>query len=356
MSGMAKSMELSPVGRADVENEMEEMVSGVLKQARIPTMGRKLIVEASTPGHYPGLLWERFGVKNMPPLSVEEQAASIVECVRAGAAAIHCHQRDPSAPYNYDTNAFKSMRPELLAEIFETAYREVDFVPLNHAWYPRDWQEMEDTDYVTPTRKLLELGKGNRYIQGNVIMALAGTYRRKGFLSSFHSARSMVEGIAFLEENHVKPLVACHVDYLTWFKNSVMDAGVFKTRLHMNIEDGKHNVDRIFADPESYLNIVSSLELVKKLVPDCTIGLQTGGRNWLPTTIFGIMLGADLVRIGIEDQFWAYPHRDEIVKNPADSVRKVVQIARMLGREIATSDEARQILGIKVTSAGVGRP
>jgi hypothetical protein len=34
----------------------------------------------------------------------------------------------------------------------------------------------------------------------------------------------------------------------------------------------------------------------------------------------------------------------------AESVEKVVQIARALGRDIATPAEARKILGIKVTS------
>ena len=59
------------------------------------------------------------------------------------------------------------------------------------------------------------------------------------------------------------------------------------------------------------------------------------------------MLGVDLVRVGIEDQFWAYPHKDEFIKKPSESVQKVVQMARALGRDIATPSEAREILGIK---------
>jgi len=61
------------------------------------------------------------------------------------------------------------------------------------------------------------------------------------------------------------------------------------------------------------------------------------------------MLGVDLVRIGIEDQFWTYPHKDEYIRKPVESVERVVQIAKALGRDIATPDEARNILGIKVT-------
>ena len=87
MSNKLDPRELTARGRTDVENVMREMADYVMKEPKIPTMDRKLIVEASTPGHYPRLLWEKFGVKNMPPWTVEEQVSTIVECVKAGAAA-----------------------------------------------------------------------------------------------------------------------------------------------------------------------------------------------------------------------------------------------------------------------------
>ena len=121
---------LTPNGSTDIENEIRELVDHVLKEPKIPTMGKKLIVEASTPGHYPGLLWEHFGIKNMPPCSIEEQASAIIECVKAGAAAIHTHPRDPSAPYCCEAPVSKSMSPELMAKILDKVYQEVDVVPL----------------------------------------------------------------------------------------------------------------------------------------------------------------------------------------------------------------------------------
>ncbi len=60
-----------------------------------------------------------------------------------------------------------------------------------------------------------------------------------------------------------------------------------------------HREDRSFADPMSHLSLISSIELVRKFMPDCTIGLHAGGRNWLPMTVMGIMLGVGLVRIGV---------------------------------------------------------
>lgn len=291
--------DLTAFGRTDVENQIQEAVNHVLKESKIPTMNKKIIIEASTPGHYPAKLWEHFGVKNMPPWTIEEQAANIVECVKAGAVGIHTHPRDPEGKYNYEVAAGRDMSPELTKEVMDRAYREVDYIPLAHAWHPKDWGDMAEADFITPTKELLQIGKGNRYIQGNVMPTWIYPWSRRGLLSSWFTAGSLREGIVFLEQNNVKPLIALHIEHITWFKHNV--AGVFKTRPHLNIQEGKHGQNRSFSDPWSYLNLIGSIQMVKELFPDCTIGLHAGGRNWLPLTTMGILMGIDLVRIGIED-------------------------------------------------------
>jgi len=58
-------------------------------------------------------------------------------------------------------------------------------------------------------------------------------------------------------------------------------------------------------------------------------------------------MGVDIVRVGMEDHLWMYPHKDEKIRNNADEVRKIATIARELGRPIATPAEARKIMGIQ---------
>mgnify|MGYP001362120787 CR=1 FL=1 len=84
------------------------------------------------------------------------------------------------------------------------------------------------------------------------------------------------------------------------------------------------------------------------LIPnDLVTGATIGGHNWLPLTVQAIMLGVDCVRIGMEDTLWMYPHKEEVISSCAEVVRKVATIAKELGREIATPQQAREILGIK---------
>jgi 3-keto-5-aminohexanoate cleavage enzyme len=340
---------LTALGRTDIENEMNELADHVLLDPQIPTMGRKLIIEAASPGHHPALLWEQFGIRNMPPWTLEEQAEAIIECGKAGAAAIHIHARDPFSEHNYEVAAGRAMSAELTAALLDLVYREVDMVPLGHAWHPRDWEDLAEADFIAPTKELLDIGNGNKYIQGNVVPTWINPMSRRGLLSSWFTADALTKGITYLEENNVKPLIGLHIDHFFWFKRGILDRGVMQTRPHLNIQEGKHGVNRSFADPMAHLNLITSIELVRKTVPDCTIGLHAGGRNWLPMTALGIMLGVDLVRVGIEDQFWSCPHKDEVIKRPVEAVEKVVQIAQALERDIATPDEAREILGIKVT-------
>jgi len=58
----------------------------------------------------------------------------------------------------------------------------------------------------------------------------------------------------------------------------------------------------------------------------------------------GIMMGGH-VRVGMEDNIFV--ERKVLAKSNAELVEKVVRIAKELGREIATPDEARAILGLK---------
>jgi uncharacterized protein (DUF849 family) len=58
----------------------------------------------------------------------------------------------------------------------------------------------------------------------------------------------------------------------------------------------------------------------------------------------GIMMGGH-ARVGFEDNIFV--EKGGLAKNNAELVEKVVRIARELGRDIATPDEARKILGLK---------
>jgi uncharacterized protein (DUF849 family) len=50
----------------------------------------------------------------------------------------------------------------------------------------------------------------------------------------------------------------------------------------------------------------------------------------------------------LEDQFYLYPHRDDIPHKASDTVELVVKIVKDLGREVATVKEAREMTGVEL--------
>ncbi len=68
------------------------------------------------------------------------------------------------------------------------------------------------------------------------------------------------------------------------------------------------------------------------------------GRHQMAICTQALLLGGN-VRVGLEDSL--YLEKGVMAKSNAEQVEKIVRIARELGREPATPDEARQTLGLK---------
>jgi uncharacterized protein (DUF849 family) len=68
------------------------------------------------------------------------------------------------------------------------------------------------------------------------------------------------------------------------------------------------------------------------------------GRNQMPIVALAAAMGGN-VRVGLEDSLWIGPGR--LARSNAEQVTKARGIIEALGVEIATPDEAREILGLK---------
>ncbi len=123
------------------------------------------------------------------------------------------------------------------------------------------------------------------------------------------------------------------------------------------IECCKRMIDRGLVEKPYYFGFImgtpsgapasmrSLLTFVESLPPDSTWFVAGIGRHQLPITTAGILLGGH-VRVGMEDnlQYLAgVPARTN-----AELVARCVRIARELGRDLATPDEARTMLRVAV--------
>jgi len=92
------------------------------------------------------------------------------------------------------------------------------------------------------------------------------------------------------------------------------------------------------------LDLVGLGHMVSLLPPGATWAAGGIGRHQLAANVMAIASGGH-VRVGIEDNLYFDRDRTDLADN-ARLVARVARIAREMGREPATPDEARQIIGL----------
>mgnify|MGYP002725664874 CR=1 FL=1 len=97
--------------------------------------------------------------------------------------------------------------------------------------------------------------------------------------------------------------------------------------------------------PASIQNLVFLYETAKRAFGDDFIwSVCAAGRQQLGICTAALTMGGN-ARVGMEDSLYA--GRGVIAKSSAEQVEKIVSIARQLSIDIATPDDAREILGLK---------
>jgi len=91
-------------------------------------------------------------------------------------------------------------------------------------------------------------------------------------------------------------------------------------------------------------NLLFLVDYAKKLIGDFEFSVCVAGRAQFPICTQSLLIGGN-VRVGLEDNL--YLERGVMAKSNAEQVAKIARIARELGIEPATPDEARRILSLK---------
>src|SRR4051812_33408654 len=192
----------------------------------IPTMDRPLIIESACPG------FQKAGPRFPAiPISLEAQVEAQVESIKAGAIIAHVHPRDPKSG---DALMDHRKLAEVLDGIFEGAG---DFITNTHSWTPIPNAPGEG---ISGTAELLELGGGNKYVQGSLLVPIAHSSTGTG-KPSLVTEKATIEAVKFMNENGVKPVYQLFDTYSPLdFKRRLFDKGhdVSEPKV-LNIQVGK---------------------------------------------------------------------------------------------------------------------
>lgn len=300
----------------------------------IETLDKPLVIEVAPTGSF-----LRRDVNPNQPYVPDEVAQEIIDACDAGAAVCHVHVRGE--------DGLPDQRPATYAETIDLVREEHDPVTTINVRSNRDG--------ATYGRQLLEetLGElidqeGTGYID-MVTTSPLGDARDPDapFVMNPDIFREWVE---FLQERGVKPELQAYA-YQAYenIRQWGVETDLLEKPYYVNAVTGNHAYFRSGpASPHpwgsTYLETMKQSHTLPE--EDTFMGAIAGGRNWLPLTNYAILAGYDLVRIGMEDAAMLYPHSDERIDSCAQVVEKVATIARELGRDVATPDQARELLNL----------
>lgn len=128
----------------------------------------------------------------------------------------------------------------------------------------------------------------------------------------------------------------------------VFDTGMVETARRLvaehDPEPGHLHFDLVLGVPGGMAGTPQAVLHVASILPPGATWTATGiGRSHLAVTLTALALGGH-VRTGFEDAI--YYRRGRLATSNAELIARVARLAREAGREVATPDQAREIIGI----------
>ncbi|UZQ83726.1 3-keto-5-aminohexanoate cleavage protein [Thermoanaerobacter sp. RKWS2] len=250
------------------------------------------------------------------PYTVEEIAREAESAYNAGASIIHLHVRYDDGTPTQDKERFREC-----IEAIKARCPDVIIQPSTGGAVGMTSEERLQPIYLQPEMASLDCGTLN--FGGDEIFA--------------NTENMIIEFALKMNELSIKP-------ELEVFDKGMIDTairlhkkGYIKAPMHFNFVMGVNG--GISGEMRDFL-------FLKESIPEGSTFTATGiGRYEFPVATMAILTGGH-VRVGFEDN--VYISKGVIAKSNGELVEKVVRIARELGKEIATPDEARKILGLGV--------
>lgn len=248
------------------------------------------------------------------PITADELAEEAKKAEEAGASIIHVHVRDedgnPTQSKEVFAKAMKAMKEKDVKAIVQ---------PSTGGAAGMTWKERIQPVYLEPEMATLDCGTTNF---GNDI-----------FVNDLPLMKNFAEE---MEELDILPELECfepgHIHNALYLKKK----GLLKKHLHF---------DFVLGVPGAMKASVKNLQFMVDQIPEGASWTVAGvGRHQLPMAVHAILMGGH-ARVGFEDNI--YYKKGELAKSNAELVARIVRLADELNREIATPDEAREMLGLK---------
>jgi 3-keto-5-aminohexanoate cleavage enzyme len=277
------------------------------------SLSDKVIINAAITGMVPTK-------KDNPnvPISSDEIVADAKRCWEAGASIIHVHAREADGTPTH--------RGEIYRELFLRIRQACPGLMISGSSSGRRVSELEKRAEV------LEPETG--FHPDFASLTLGSLNFRSG---ASVNAPETIQGLArAMRERGIVPELEMFDFGMVDYAHHLIKEGVLDKPLYGNILLG--SLGTLSATPYNLAAMVRNL-------PEGMTWSATGiGRFQFQVNAMALSMGGH-VRVGLEDNLWYDDARTQQASNPG-LIERVVQLAGALGREIASPDEARAMIGM----------
>lgn len=248
------------------------------------------------------------------PYTIEEMVREAKSAYEAGAAVIHVHVRKDDGTPTQDRERFRAVMDAIRKEL-----PDVIMIPSTGGATGMKPEERLQPTELFPEMATLDCGTMN--------------FADEIFDNTMPNMRAFGKRMI---ENHIKPEYECFdmggLDtVLTMAKKGEVPGAPMQFNFVLGVSGGAA------ATPKN-------LQWLVDAIPAGSTWTATGvGRGAFPLAAAAIVMGGN-VRVGFEDNI--YLAKGVKAQSNGELVAKVVRLAKELGREVATSEEARKILSL----------
>jgi uncharacterized protein (DUF849 family) len=249
------------------------------------------------------------------PLQPEEIADEIYNCYKAGASVAHIHVRDDKDQASMDFDKFEKTvrlvreRCDIVINLTTSGGLGLD-----------DDVRMKPFIELKPEIASFDCGSMN--------WAHSTT-----FINSPPFLEKLGEK---MKEKNVKPEI------------EIFDSGMFYNAqyyLKKGILEAPAHYQFVLGAPGGMAATVENLVFLKNLLPENSTWSAFGiGKMHLPIQYATLALGGH-IRVGMEDNI--YYSKGVLAKSNVEFVERAIRLANEIGREVATPDETREMLGLR---------
>ncbi len=299
---------------------------------------RKVIITSAVTGaiHTPSM-------SEFLPVSPSEIAEAALGAAEAGAAIVHLHARDPrdgrpsQEPHHFDP---------ILQEL--SAHSDV-VVNITTGGSPH----MSVAERLRPAAEfkpeLASLNMGSMNFGLYPMLNRFATFKYEWERKSLESSRDLVFKNTFQDIENILEIGNANgtrFEFECYDISHLSNLAHFKAR---GLANGPLFVQSVFGllggignHPEDLMHMRRTAD--RLLGSGYEWSILGAGRNQIPLATIGAAMGSH-VRVGLEDSLWIGP--GELAVSNAQQVSRIRTILEALNLEIATPDEARQMLGLK---------